>query len=113
MWTTSNKAGSGIPPVPEQRSGFGKAPFFRGEFYIIAGEMNDGEDHAYLADKNNVYHEVQIYNPVCNTWRKGPDIPVGTHGFFPVIYNDAIHIVTGGLERALSFGNEYQVYGPM
>jgi N-acetylneuraminic acid mutarotase len=91
-WRSSDVAGSGLAPLPQARGGMGKAVFANGEFYVIGGETRDGPG----ANAFHTYDRVDIYNPVSNTWRRGPDLPTARHGIFPLLHDNRIYVAGGG-----------------
>ena len=70
----------------------GNAVFYGGEFYIMGGETWNGPGATSLG----VYPQVDIYNPLTNTWRRGPDMITPRHGIFPVLYQNRIYVAGGG-----------------
>jgi N-acetylneuraminic acid mutarotase len=108
-WRSSAAAGSPLAPLPQARGGMGKAAFSDGEFYVIGGETNTGPG----ATPSRVYARVDIYDPACNTWRRGEDMPTARHGIFPVERAGRIYVAGGG-DRAGggSDTDELEVYDP-
>jgi hypothetical protein len=87
----------------------GKAVYHDGEFYVMGGETNSGPG----ATADRVYARVDIYNPACNVWRRGDDLPTPRHGIFPLERAGRIYVAGGG-ERAAggSDTDELEVYNP-
>src|SRR6185503_20388363 len=56
-WTWSGDSDSTLAPLPEARSGMGKAVYLRGEFYVFGGEALDDPD----ANPDGVYDRVDVY----------------------------------------------------
>lgn len=98
-WRSSQDPGSTLAPLPQARSGMGKAIYHRGEFYLLGG--------ARQADQ--VYSRVDIYNPVSNTWRHGAAMPTARHGISPVLLADRIY-VAGGLKTGHAATTTVEVY---
>jgi N-acetylneuraminic acid mutarotase len=86
--------GSGIPPLPQNRGGMGKAVFFGGEFYIIGGETTAA------GVPNGVYNRVDVYNPATNSWRQANAMPTARHGIFPLLHANRIYVAAGGAKAA-------------
>jgi N-acetylneuraminic acid mutarotase len=98
-WRSSETPGSGIAPLPQARGGTGKAVYANGEFYVMGGETQNGAG----ANSFHTYSRVDIYNPVTNTWRRGPDMITGRHGIFPVYSAGHIYVAGGG-PRSMQIG---------
>ncbi|MEZ6017362.1 MAG: Calx-beta domain-containing protein [Planctomycetota bacterium] len=75
-----------VAAMPFGRGGTGKAVWYRGEFYVLGGE-----------DPTHTFGEVQAYNPATNTWRRDADMPTARHGIFPVLFQDRLFVIGGGL----------------
>ncbi len=99
-WTSSNNASSGLPKVPRKIRGTSRAVFYNGEFYIFGGETSNATDPG--ATSNLVFKEVDIYNPVTKTWRRGTDMITARHAFLAANYQNKIYTVGGGVVRATS-----------
>jgi N-acetylneuraminic acid mutarotase len=98
-WRSSDVAGSGLAPLPQARGGMGKAVFYNGEFYILGGETRTGAG----ANAYHTYDRVDIYNPLANTWRRGPAMPTARHGIFPLLQAGPIYVAGGG-PRSMQVG---------
>ncbi|MCB0358245.1 MAG: IPT/TIG domain-containing protein, partial [Bdellovibrionales bacterium] len=92
-WVASFQSGSGIPPLPQRRSGMGKAVYYRGELYVLGGETVPG---GIGAEPGDVYDRVDVYNPVSASWRQEVDMPTARHGIFPLLHDDKIYVAGGG-----------------
>jgi N-acetylneuraminic acid mutarotase/glucose/arabinose dehydrogenase len=103
-WQTSADQDSTIPPLPKARGGMGKAVYFRGEFYVMGGETTDP------AVQNGVYNRVDVYNPVTKTWRLDTSMPTARHGIFPILVNERIYVVGGGIEAGNSQSSVVEVF---
>lgn len=93
MWVSSADEGSNLMPLPTARSGMGKTVYYKGEFYTFGGE--DAFDTANTTPEQ-VYPNVEIYNPATNSWRTGKPMPTPRHGIFPILYRDRIYLPGGG-----------------
>ena len=96
-WQTST-AGQ-LAPMPLPRGGTGRAVWYRGEFFVFGGE-----------DNLNVFREVQAYAPTTNTWRRDADMPTARHGIFPVLYQDRVFVVAGGVNAGGSASAIVEVF---
>ncbi|MEO6437384.1 MAG: fibronectin type III domain-containing protein, partial [Tepidisphaeraceae bacterium] len=106
-WQTSEQPGSVIPRMPRPMRGAGiKAIFYGGEFYVIGGENSTG---GFGATSNNVFDRVDIYNPTLRTWRVGPPMPTARHATIPILHQDKIYVVGGGVVRGTSFSTIVEV----
>ncbi len=104
-WENSDDAGSNLAPLPQARGGMGTAVYTEGEFYVIGGETSTGA--GATADKT--YDRVDIYNPVTNTWRLGPALPVAVHGSYPVLEGQKIFMPGGGIKAGFSQSTHLQI----
>lgn len=102
-WTSSLTGA--FARLPQARGGMGKAVFAHGEFYVIGGETSTGAG----ATSNKVYTRVDIYSPLTNTWRRGPDLPTARHGIFPVLHAGRIYIAAGGVKAGGSSSAVFEV----
>lgn len=91
-WVSSADAGSPILPLPTPRSGMGTAVFHNGEFYVIGGESRDQAG----TTPDEVFPQVEIYDPAANTWRSGTPMATPRHGIFPLLHQDRIYVASGG-----------------
>ena len=108
-WRSSADSGSTIIPLPQARSGMGRAVFFEGEFYVMGGETDTGAG----ASAAGVYNRVDIYNPATNTWRPGPTMPTARHGVDPVIVSGRIYTFGGGTSSGDSATTTSEVLNPV
>ena len=96
-WQTS-MAGT-VAPMPLPRGGTGKAVWYRGEFYVFGGE-----------DAASAFGDVQAYDPATNSWRMESSMPTARHGIFPVLFQDRIFIVGGGLVAGFGLSDVIEVF---
>jgi hypothetical protein len=99
-WATSSQAGvTNLPALPQARGGQGASVYANGELYVIGGETTASPGPA-----NGVYSRVDIFNPATGTWRRGPDLPQGMHGIYPVLdpVSNTIYIAGGGVRVGAS-----------
>jgi N-acetylneuraminic acid mutarotase len=106
-WVSSFDNGSAIAPLPQQRSGMGKAVFFGGEFYVIGGETTAAGSGQV---QGNVYNRVDVYNPLTNVWRLEATLPTARHGIFPVAADGKIFVAGGGTVSGASQSTMLEVF---
>jgi N-acetylneuraminic acid mutarotase len=104
-WTSSSTPGSTLRPLPQARGGTGKAVYYKGEFYVLGGETFDGAG----ATPSRVYNRVDVYNPVKNTWRLGPQMPTARHGIFPVLVSGRVYVAGGGTRAGASTSSALEI----
>lgn len=95
-WETS--AAGDVAPMPLPRGGTGRAVFAQGEFYVLGGE-----------DDVNAFAEVQVYDPVDDTWRMDRPLPTARHGIHPVLFEGRIFVFGGGLAAGFGFSDVAEV----
>ncbi len=83
-WTRSGTGPLSPAPLPQKRSGLGKAVFTGGKFWIFGGVTGE-----------RVLDRVDIYDPVANTWVSGPLLPTARHGALAVLHDGYIYLVGG------------------
>ena len=105
-WQSSNTPGSTVAPMPEARSGMGKAAYVNGEFYVFGGEALD---HPPLG----TFDRVDIYSALTNTWRPGTPMPTARHGIFPLTHAERIYVAGGGVQVGASASTILEVYNPI
>ena len=98
-WQWSGASGSTIPPLPQARSGMGKAGFCGNEFYVIGGE-----------NTTSVYNRVDVYNPTSQTWRLEAAMPTALHGISPVMTDGKIFVAGGGVQVGQSTSTTFQIF---
>lgn len=98
-WATS--AAGDVAAMPLPRGGTGRAVFAQGEFYVIGGE-----------DDVNAFDEVQVYDPVADTWRQDRPLPTPRHGIYPALFEGRIFVLGGGLTAGFGFSNVSEVLSP-
>jgi len=81
------------PEMPVPRSGMGHAPLFNGDFYVIGGEAATRKEHV---TSDFTYKLVHMYDPASRSWRRGPDLPIGLHGIYPVTDEPNNRIIVAG-----------------
>ena len=57
--------------------------------------------------------EVEVYNPVTNTWRQLPDMPFPRHGIWASVIGNKIYLPGGGSSAgfAATNTNQFSCYG--
>jgi N-acetylneuraminic acid mutarotase len=106
-WVSSSSPGSPLVPLPQRRSGMGKAVFLGGEFYVIGGETTPAGTGQV---EGNVYNRVDVYNPITNTWRLETTLPTARHGIFPLAVDGKIFVAAGGTVAGVSQSNVLEVF---
>jgi len=96
-WQTSTTGQVAALPLP--RGGTGRAVWYRGEFLVCGGE-----------DATSVFPEVQAYSPATNTWRRDANMPTARHGIFPVLYQDRVFVIGGGVNAGGSASAIVEVF---
>ncbi|MCB0323257.1 MAG: IPT/TIG domain-containing protein [Bdellovibrionales bacterium] len=92
MWETSFSPGTSLQPLPQKRSGMGKAPFYRNELYIIGGETS-------AAGSTTIVHtKVDAFSPVSKEWRSETALSIGRHGIFPLSHDGKLYVAAGGTQ---------------
>jgi hypothetical protein len=105
-WTNSSDPGSVLVPMPEGRSGAGRAIWYAGEFYIFGGQTRTGAS----ALPGGVYDRVDVYDPAANSWRLEAPMGTGRHGTTPARYGSRIFLVGGGEVSGSVAGNAAEVF---
>ena len=86
--------------------GWVKAPYFRGEFFVIGGETTSGQV------PNGVYNRVDVYNPITKSWRVETNLPTARHGISPIVYDGRIFVMAGGITEGVSASAIVEVFRP-
>lgn len=107
-WSVSSDEVTSPRVLPVGRGGTGKAVFLNGEFWIVGGETATGEG----ATAGGTYERVDIYDPVANRWRRGPDLPTARHGIFPVAYEGLLYVAGGGITAGYGNSSVLEVIWP-
>jgi len=107
-WDSSDLPGSTLAPMPSGRGGTGKAVYYQGEFYVFGGETSDAGDPE--ADPGRVFAQVFAYDPVANTWRQDKRMPTARHGIFPLLFQNRIHVIGGGVVFGNSQSTVHEVF---
>lgn len=83
---------NGLTPVPTPRAFTSayQAPIINGKIYLVGGYRFSGKK-LVASDK------VEIYDPVSNTWQKGPSLPNPIADHVPVAANNAVYVIGGVL----------------
>ena len=104
----SDDTSDDIDPLPEQRGGTGRAAVCNGLLFVVGGETSVEANSTLGIDESKTYVRVDIYDPVANLWTRGPDLPKGMHGHYPVTHYDPatrqsrIYIAGGGVKAQKS-----------
>ncbi|MCP3920271.1 MAG: hypothetical protein GY711_32495 [bacterium] len=98
-WDASVMAGSQLPAMPAGRGGTGHAVHYFGLFYVMGGESS-----------NQVFDEVQVYDPVARTWRTDTDMITARHGVFPIRHRYDILVAGGGTNAGSSSSRKVEIY---
>ena len=98
-WATSDAAQ--VSPMPQGRGGTGRAVLRNGEFFIMGGESD-----------TEVFDDVQVYNPVTDTWRTEKPMATARHGIYPVLFEGRIHVIGGGLVSGFGFSTVSEILSP-
>jgi len=83
--------------MPTGRSGVGVAAV-NGELYVFGGEQP------------RQFNEVEVYNPLTNTWQQLPPMPVPRHGLFASVIGNAIYLPGGATQQGLAASNANDVF---
>lgn len=98
-WETSD-AGD-VPAMPLARGGTGRAVYSRGNFYIMGGE-----------DATNAFADVQVYDPVDETWSLERPMPTARHGIYPVEFEGRVFVFGGGLNAGFGTSAVSETFSP-
>jgi len=82
-WTTQ-------PPMPTARAGIGVAAV-NGQLFVFGGETYDPNGGG-----GEVHGEVEVFNPVTNTWESLLPMPDPRHGIWASVIGDQIFLPGGG-----------------
>lgn len=99
-WTTS--VDDGVEPSPVPRAGVTVAIYYQHEFWLIGGSSKQDvvPNPCIKLGPNNLYYRTDIYNPITNTWRPGPDMHFAAGATTPVIdYETEKIYLPGGATR--------------
>ena len=97
-WETSEDLGSSLSPMPAPRGGTGRAVFDGGEFYVFGGETSDADSDGD-ATPDKVFPQVQVYDPLANSWRSEASMSTPRHGLSPVLFQGRIFLAGGATEN--------------
>ncbi|MCP3917961.1 MAG: hypothetical protein GY711_20635 [bacterium] len=98
-WDSSDMPASTLAPMPLGRGGTGKAVFYFGNFLVIGGESS-----------TQVFDEVQVYDPVANTWSEDAPMPTARHGMFPVEFESRVIVAGGGTNAGASMSDVVEIF---
>jgi len=73
--------------MPTARAGIAAA-VVDNELWVFGGEEQDG-----------LHAEVEVYNPVSNSWRRLPNMPLPRHGSWASVIGNQIYIPGGGAHQ--------------
>src|SRR5262249_27634562 len=82
---------------PTGRSGIGAAAV-NGELYVFGGEIP------------RQFNEVEVYNPLTNTWQQLSPMPIPRHGLFAAVLENKIYLPAGGTSPGLAATNRHDVF---
>ncbi|MEL6716462.1 MAG: kelch repeat-containing protein, partial [Planctomycetota bacterium] len=98
-WETSDAGDVAAMPLP--RGGTGRAAWLDGAFWIMGGE-----------DASVAYEDVQVYDPVADTWRTDAPMKTPRHGIFPTVFQGRIYVLGGGLVAGFGVSAVSEVLAP-
>lgn len=96
-WATSQAAQ--IAQLPLARSGAGRAVWYRDRFFVFGGEGS-----------STTFAEVLAYDPALNTWRRDTALPTARQGHGPVLFQDRVFVLGGGLVPGSSGSTAAEVF---
>ena len=103
-WIVSGRDPAAPAPMPEARTDLGRAVYANGEFWVIGGGTTATGDSASA--------RIDIFDPVANRWRRGPDLSVPRRGAFPLLVGRRIYIVGGRTPGGGPRSNELEIIDP-
>ena len=77
--------------MPTPRAG-GAGAVLAGRIFVFGGEGNDD-------DPEGVFHEIEAYDPVADSWEELPDMMTPRHGFAAASVGDRIYLPGGALSQ--------------
>jgi hypothetical protein len=86
--------------MPTARSGIAAA-VVNNELWVFGGEDVDGF---------NLHKEVEVYNPVTNSWRQLPNMPFGRHGIWASVIGNKVYLPGGGSSAGFAATNTNQIF---
>jgi len=107
-WSSSDEAGSWIRPLPQARTGPGKAIYRDGRFYVMGGQTTFG----FGATPEQTYNRVDIYYVALNEWSAGTPMLTARHGFAAMLGNGRIYTAGGGTTGGDSGSTVFELYFP-
>jgi N-acetylneuraminic acid mutarotase len=92
-------------PMPTARSGF-QASEVDDKIYLIGGRVES--ESSSISEKSA---QVEIYDPVTDSWAFGTPIPTAVAGYASAVLDGKIYIISG-VEGSSTYSNLTQVYDP-
>jgi N-acetylneuraminic acid mutarotase len=93
-------------PMPTARSGL-QASEVGGKMYLIGGWVES--EASSIAEKSA---QVEIYDPVTNTWATGSPMPTAVAGYASALLNGKIYVISG-VASGSTITNLTQIYDPI
>ncbi len=100
-WIVSGRDAGAPLPLPEPRTDLGRAVYADGEFWLIGGGTTATGDSASA--------RIDIFDPVANRWRRGPDLSVPRRGAFPVLVGRRIYVLGGRTPSGRSQARDLEI----
>jgi N-acetylneuraminic acid mutarotase len=91
-------------PLPTPRAGIGVAAV-NGELFVFGGETFDPN-----GGDGEVHGEVEVFNPVTNTWRSLSPMPTPRHGIWASVIGNQIFLPGGGIVAGFGATNVNEVF---
>jgi N-acetylneuraminic acid mutarotase len=88
--------------IPTPRGGAAGA-VLGGRIFVFGGEGN-------ADDPDGVFHEVEAYDPVSNTWESLPDMLIARHGYAAATVGDRIYLPGGATNQGFGATNNHTVF---
>lgn len=89
-------------PIPTPRGGAGGATL-HGRIFVFGGEGN-------RTDIDGIFHEVEAYDPVTDTWESLPDMPIPRHGYGAATVGDRIYLPGGATSEGFGASENHSVF---
>ena len=105
VYDTETDSWGTITPMPTARFGL-QASEVGGKIYLIGGRIESASSST--AEKSA---QVEIYDPVTNTWVAGSPIPTAVAGYASAVLNGKIYVVSG-VAGGSTRTNLTQIYDP-
>jgi hypothetical protein len=84
--------------MPTPRSGLAAAVVNK-ELWVFGGEEQEG-----------VFDNIEVYNPVSNSWRQEPGMPSPRHGIWASVIGNNVYIPGGGYRAGFAATNTNQIF---